>query len=151
MTRAPPSAAAGPVADSGGLAIDRPRCHHGVMSPDPEPEVADLADEVETVDGVPVLDDPPVPTLPAALHSGAALSPVASPAVQAAAAAATGFVAGAATLALVRRRGARRLARARVQRRVSDGLPIVGTRSFLIDVHLIGQGPRGSSGPKSDR
>ena len=63
------------------------------------------------------------------------------PAVQAAAAAATGFVAGAATLALVRRYGSRRVARAQQQqqRRVLDGLPIVASRSFLVDVHLIGK------------
>ena len=40
-------------------------------------------------------------------------SPAVLPAVQAAAAAATGFVAGAATLALVRRHSARKLARGR--------------------------------------
>jgi hypothetical protein len=58
------------------------------------------------------------------------------PAVQAAAVAATGFVAGAATLALVRRHGARKLARTRRPRGL-DALPIVGSRSFLVDVHLI--------------
>jgi hypothetical protein len=60
------------------------------------------------------------------------------PAVQTAAAAATGFVAGAATLALLRRRSARRVSRGSVARRqLSEGLSIVGTRSFLVDVHLI--------------
>ncbi len=106
-----------------------------------EPPDAEVLSEVETIDGVPVLEEAAPSLAPAPLHTGAALSPVASPAVQAAAAAATGFVAGAAALALARRRGARRLARATVQRRGSDALPIVGTRSFLIDVHLIG-GPR---------
>ena len=62
------------------------------------------------------------------------------PAVQAAAVAASGFVAGAATLALVRRRSARRARRASL-RRPSRGseLPILSTRSFLIDVHLVGR------------
>jgi hypothetical protein len=47
-------------------------------------------------------------------------------------------VAGAAILALARRIGARRLARNRVnRRRGQEGLPIAGTRSFLIDVHLL--------------
>jgi hypothetical protein len=59
------------------------------------------------------------------------------PAVQAAAVAATSFVAGAATVALVRRHSARKLARRRAPRRALDGLPIVGSRSFLVDVHLI--------------
>ncbi len=86
------------------------------------------ADE-EVVDGLPVLAD--VRTLEPAP------SP-ALPAVQAAAAAATGFVAGAATIALVRRRSARRLARANANnRRAVNGLTIAGTRSFLVDVHLI--------------
>ncbi len=88
-----------------------------------------LDEEVETVEGVPVLAEVrPLQPVPATL-----------PAVQAAAAAATGFVAGAATLALVRRHSARKLARAQrsAPRRAVDLLPIVGTRTFLVDVHLI--------------
>ena len=84
----------------------------------------------ETVEGVPVLAEVrpiervPQPSLPA---------------VQAAAVAATSFVAGAATLALVKRHSARKLARAARSRppRPADLLPIVGTRTFLVDVHLI--------------
>ncbi len=86
------------------------------------------ADE-ETVDGLPVLAE--VRTIERA--SSAAL-----PAVQAAAAAATGFVAGAATLALVKRHSARKLARAQPRRPV-DMLPVLGSRTFLVDVHLIGK------------
>jgi hypothetical protein len=85
----------------------------------------------ETVDGVPVL---------AEVRAIEPTSPSALPAVQAAAAAATGFVAGAATLALVRRLSARKVARARSRGpagRALDALPIVGSRSFLVDVHLI--------------
>ena len=101
-----------------------------------------VADDVleEAVDGEPVFDEPDrsgepersvVPSL------GAALAPVASPAVvQAAAAAATGFVAGAATLAIVRGVAGRRVSRAVVRRR-AEALPIVGTRSFLIDIHML--------------
>jgi hypothetical protein len=37
----------------------------------------------------------------------------------------------------VRRHGARKLARGRSPRRALDALPIVGSRSFLVDVHLI--------------
>ena len=64
---------------------------------------------------------------------------VALPAVHAAAAAATGFVAGAATFALVKRRSARKLARLQGNghRRAMDMLPIVGSRTFLVDVHVI--------------
>ncbi len=72
------------------------------------------------------------------------LAPVARPemlpAVQAAAVGAAGFVAGAAALALVRRRSTRRLVRRRRKaRRATELLPIVGSRSFLVDVHLIGR------------
>jgi hypothetical protein len=95
---------------------------------------ADVVDEVEvpvsaeeTVQGVPVL---------AEVRAIQPHAPASLPAVQAAAVAATSFVAGAATLALVRRHTARKLAR-RQPRRALDGLPIVGSRSFLVDVHLI--------------
>ncbi len=71
------------------------------------------------------------------------------PAVQAAAAAAGGFVAGAAVVRLVNRRHARALARGRSRRGlrgkaaarnagVADRLQIVGSRSLLLDVHLLG-------------
>jgi hypothetical protein len=99
-----------------------------------EPVDAEVVDE-ETVDGVPVLEDDL--DLTPVRRTASGLSPVASPAVQAAAAAATGFVAGAATLAIARRRTARRLARTTVRGRAADVLPILGTRSFLIDIHLL--------------
>jgi hypothetical protein len=91
------------------------------------PVDAEIVEDVETVDGLPVLTD--VRTIERVQVS-------VLPAVQAAAAAATGFVAGAATVALVRRRSARKLA-ARARRRPTDLLPVVGTRTFLVDVHLI--------------
>ena len=86
--------------------------------------------DVEVVDGYPVVAE--VRTIERAPTA-------ALPAVQAAAAAATGFVAGAATLALVRRRAARKRAArsARGSRRPGDLLPIAATRSFLVDVHVI--------------
>jgi hypothetical protein len=97
----------------------------------PEHELLDqvVSDDEETVDGLPVLAD----VRPIERASAAAL-----PAVQAAAAAATGFVAGAATLALVKRHSARKLARSQPRRAV-DMLPILGTRTFLVDVHLVGK------------
>jgi hypothetical protein len=83
----------------------------------------------ETVQGVPVL----VQARPVARPTYAAL-----PAVQAVAVAATGFLAGAAALALVRRHAARRLVQARsVPRRPIDMLPVVGSRTFIVDIHLL--------------
>lgn len=83
------------------------------------------SDNGEIVDGLPVVAGPP-PAL-------AKLSAAQVPAVQAAALAATGFVAGAATaVVLARRRG-------RPSRRRKKGVfgEIVGTNSFLVDVHLV--------------
>jgi hypothetical protein len=83
----------------------------------------------ETVDGLPVLAE--VRTIERA-------PPSSLPAVQAAAAAATGFVAGAATIALYKRHAARKVQRSRSgPRRAADMLPIVGSRTFLVDVHLL--------------
>jgi hypothetical protein len=98
-----------------------------VFEPAEVPAGGDEAPE-ETVDGVPVLAEarPLEPVGPAGL-----------PAAQAVAVAATGFVAGAATIALVKRHSARKLARRSATRRAVDLLPIVGTRTFLVDVHLI--------------
>ncbi len=74
------------------------------------------------------------------------------PAVQAAAAAAGGFVAGAAVVGLMerRRRRSRPLGRGRGSRRRTAGkgampaelLQIVGSRSLLLDVHLLGGAER---------
>jgi hypothetical protein len=86
--------------------------------------------DVEIVDGFPVL---------AEVRTIERSQPASLPAVQAAAAAATGFVAGAATIAIVKRRTARKRAArsARGLRRPADLLPIAATRSFLVDVHVI--------------
>ena len=117
------------------MSEDRPNEPEGSNITDAEivPDVTDATLEgpvprEEPVDGVPVLAQ--VRAIEPA--TGAAL-----PAVQAAAVAATGFVAGAATLALVRRHTARRQARVRRTSRAVDALPIIGSRSFLVDVHLI--------------
>src|SRR5438309_12099147 len=94
-----------------------------VTEPGADPVAPQVEPEVETVDGLPVLAEvrpiDPVPT-------------TSLPAVQAAAAAATGFVAGAATLALVRRHHTRKLSRARRSgpRRAAEMLPIVASRTF---------------------
>ena len=82
--------------------------------------------EVEVVDGLPVVTEAGVlEEQPAA----------AVPAVQAAALAATGFVAGAATVAVVSRH---RTKRALKKRRKAGPLgEIVSSNSFLVDIHLL--------------
>jgi len=103
----------------------------------PDPPVAaggaEVDADVEVVDGLPVL---------AEVRTVERVSPASLPAVQAAAAAGAGFVAGAATVALVRRRAARKQAAriGRGSRRPADLLPIAATRSFLVDVHVIAKG-----------
>jgi hypothetical protein len=81
-------------------------------------------EEGEVVDGLPVVAEtrelePARPLLPAR---------------QAAAIAATGFVAGAATAVAV---GRRRAPRARRRRRKGAPLEVLASNSFLVDVHLI--------------
>jgi len=90
-----------------------------------EPATAPGPGDVEEVDAVPVL------------ASGGAVEP-ARPAGQlvarqAAAVAATSFAAGVATVVLAR---ARRVRRAR--RRSQAVGPVIASRSFLVDVHLLG-------------
>ena len=84
------------------------------------------SDEGEVVDGLPVMAE------------SRELEPARAvvPARQAAALAATGFVAGAATVAAVQRRRSRLPRRKR--RKLAGGLgEIVASNSFLVDVHLI--------------
>jgi hypothetical protein len=82
-------------------------------------------DEGEVVDGLPVVAET------RAIESARPLVP----ARQAAALAATGFVAGAATVAVVHRRRARLPRRKR--RKLAGIGEIVSSNSFLVDVHLI--------------
>jgi hypothetical protein len=87
--------------------------------------------EFEEVDGVPMLADVRAVTPATTSMIGTA---------QAVAVAATSFVAGAATLALVRRHGARKqLKRAvsRPVRRGGDAMEIVASRRFMVDIHLL--------------
>jgi hypothetical protein len=95
----------------------------------PSPDDARLdpaAGDIEEVDAVPVLGD-----------TGAAIEPrrAAGQVVvrQAAAVAATSFAAGVATVALARAHKVRR-----ARRRQRAMAPIVASRSFLVDVHLLG-------------
>ena len=85
--------------------------------------------EGEVVDGLPVVTEGGLveePT-PAGALSG--------PTVQAAALAATGFVAGAATVAVVSRRRSKRAAKRR--KKAGPIGEIMSSNSFLIDVHLL--------------
>jgi hypothetical protein len=95
-----------------------------------DPEALDGQVEPYTGEELPVVAD--VRTLEP-------VRPAASPAVQAAAVAATGFVAGAATVAIVRRRARRahQPARRRTRDRVAEIGEVVASRSFLVDIHLL--------------
>jgi hypothetical protein len=94
--------------------------------PQAEPE------DAEVVDGLPVLssDDAHTAIEPAA--AGGALLP----SRQVAALAATGFVAGAATIAIVHRRRAKPVRRRKKPNRIGFG-EVVASNSFLVDVHLL--------------
>jgi hypothetical protein len=83
--------------------------------------------DVEEVDAVPVLSEP------GALEPRRPAGQVVVR--QAAAVAATSFVAGVATVAIARAHKSRR---ARRRARRTAALPIVASRSFLVDVHLLG-------------
>jgi len=91
-------------------------------------EPDNISDDVEVVDGYPVPAEPaPVPV---------SVRPAQVPAVQVAALAATGFVAGAATVAVVVRRRGRPGRRRRKKSKNAIG-EIVGSNSFLVDVHFV--------------
>jgi hypothetical protein len=92
-----------------------------------EPDIPGAGgDEFEVVDGLPVPAEPAPAPEP--------LRPAQVPAVQAAALAATGFVAGAATVAVVARRRSRPWRRRKKKGAFGE---IVGSNSFLVDVHLV--------------
>lgn len=114
-----------------------------------------MSSDTEEVDALPVLADAPgvVSAYPfaGALASDRWASVAVIPAVQAAAVAAGGFVAGAAVVGLVHRRNrhgmvpARGRRAGRARRRAGRTTPsaselvqIVGSRSLLVDVHLLG-------------
>lgn len=110
------------------------------------------AQEQEPLDTLPVLSEEPQTVEARPVAGLVDEQRVAMPAVQAAAVAAGGFVAGAAVVGLVHRRRrrsnalvkggrrARRLSRAAAGRpgRAGELLQIVGSRSLLVDVHLLG-------------
>lgn len=83
--------------------------------------------DVEHIETAEVVASEPRPVVPA--------KPVGTVVKQAAAVGATTFVAGAGLAALLRGRSSRKAAR-RFRRGRRD-LPVVATRSFLVDVHLL--------------
>ena len=93
------------------------------IQPSPEEDEA-----IEVVDGLPVVAG----HTRVLEHS----EPAMLPARQAAALAATGFAAGAVTVAVVSRRRAARPARRRKRKKGAVG-EIVSSNSFLVDVHLL--------------
>ncbi|HXW58697.1 MAG TPA: hypothetical protein VEJ23_04375 [Solirubrobacteraceae bacterium] len=109
-------------------------------------------EEIEEVDALPVL----APEAVVRERSAGALVRSVAPSMQAAAVAAGGFVAGVAVVGLAQRRrreldararpaGARRGLLGRARRGTGKGeevVQIVGTRSLLIDVHLLGRRDR---------
>jgi hypothetical protein len=121
-------------------------------------EVPPLTGDTAEIDALPVLADEPevlrAYTLPSAPATYWRSATVAIPAVQAAAAAVGGFVAGATVVRLVgrRRRNASALSMSRRSGRGSargsrdkraaskagELIQIVGSRSLLVDVHLLG-------------
>jgi hypothetical protein len=102
------------------------------------PETVD--DDAEVVDAVAVPEpgEIPAPAAPAPAPPRGGLVVSAGPvAVQAAAVAVTGFAAGAATVAVVRRHRARKASRRGVGGRRKDRNDIRASRSFLVDIHLL--------------
>lgn len=117
------------------------------MTPEDPPERGDGGDrgvalQVLVEDADVVYSQPLAGALSADWRSAGAVLP----AVQAAAVAAGGFVAGAAVVGLVHRRQRRSGAIAKARRgagrggRAGELVQVLGSRSFLVDVHLLGGG-----------
>ncbi len=105
-----------------------------------EQELGADADDAEVVDALPVPEgasprEVPSPA-PVGARSGRGLIVSSPVAVQAAAVAVTGFAAGAATVAVVRRRHAKKQVRSRRKDRKALG-EVRASRSFLVDIHLL--------------
>jgi hypothetical protein len=98
-------------------------------------QAAHAADEPEVLEGVAVLAN----GSGRPLQSGRAAGGLAPAVVQTVAVVGASMVAGAATVAIVQRRRTRRLARRR--RRMLA--PVLSSRSFLVDVHVLGERDRG--------
>jgi hypothetical protein len=116
------------------------RCHHVRMEDEFNEVIEGEAQELSDGEGKGELQPEELRTI-AELRAIDRPSTPAVPARQAAALAATGFVAGAAAAALVRRRTARRLRRkSRLgTRRSPEGLPVISTHTYLLRVQVLGR------------
>lgn len=93
-------------------------------------------DEVEEVDALPVTTEPGVATTGRRRSGGLVTRTPGQVAAQVAAVAVTGFAAGALVTAVARHaKGAKVRPR---PRRELGGLEVLATRSFLVDVHVLG-------------
>lgn len=95
-------------------------------------EIVD-AEAVEEGEALAAPLPPPVVREPAPLPAPSTL-----PVAQAAAVAVSGFAAGALTAAVIHGMGRRRAVKAAARKPGKPALPVLGTRSFLVDVHLLG-------------
>ena len=115
--------------------------------PDPTDPIDADPEDAEVVDGLPVLasdldEEPAADPAPAPVVVPEDRLPafVPVPARQVAALAASGFIAGAATVAMVHRRRSRALTRRARRRKAATRTPlgeVVSSSSFLVDVHLL--------------
>ncbi|MBA2349521.1 MAG: hypothetical protein H0V81_14640 [Solirubrobacterales bacterium] len=105
------------------------------MSARDHEEAAEIVDAeaVEEGESLAAPLPPPVVREPQPLPARSAL-----PVAQAAAVAVSGFAAGAVTAAVLHSVGKRRAVKAAAKRPGKPALPVLGTRSFLVDVHLLG-------------
>ena len=107
-----------------------------------EPEPDDLTDDdAEVVDALPVPSGAgprSTPPNPQVVREPEPLPARSVPVTQTAAVAATGFAAGALTAAVVCGVTRRHAIKAATKRQAKGGLPVLGTRRFLVDVHLLG-------------
>jgi hypothetical protein len=95
------------------------------------------AEDAEVVDALPVPEGAALGEVPAPAPTSPRSMVPAGPVVrQAAAVAVTGFAAGAATVAVVRRHRAKKAVRARRNARKAIG-EVRASRSFLVDIHLL--------------
>ncbi len=99
----------------------------------PEPD-----DDAEVVDALPVVAGEEREHVPFVPQHTEALPARALPRAQAVAVAATGFAAGAVAAVVVGGVTKRHAVKAAERRKPKHALPIVGSRSFLVDVHLLG-------------
>lgn len=90
-----------------------------------------MSEELDAIDATPILAEEPITSEPAPVRPGGALAPAT---VQTLAVVGASVVTGAVVMAVAQKRKRRKIA-SRQQRGI---LPIVASRSFLVDVHVLG-------------